>query len=128
MGCGRVGSTLADILEDRGNSVAVIDRDPEAFRKLRASFKGSRVTGVGFDRDVLIQAGIQEADAFAAVSSGDNLNIISAPGVRGSARGHPPRAARPEPPQAAPRGRGAALAGPDRQDRAGRGGVLRAVA
>jgi trk/ktr system potassium uptake protein len=78
MGCGRVGSTLAHILEDRGNSVAIIDRDPEAFRKLRASFKGSRVTGVGFDRDVLIQAGIQEADAFAAVSSGDNSNIISA--------------------------------------------------
>jgi trk system potassium uptake protein TrkA len=84
MGCGRVGSTLAHILEDRGNSVAVIDRDPEAFRKLRVSFKGSRVTGVGFDRDVLIQAGIQEADAFAAVSSGDNSNIISARVVRES--------------------------------------------
>lgn len=82
MGCGRVGSTLAHILEDRGNSVAVIDRDPEAFRKLRASFKGSRVTGVGFDRDVLIQAGITDADAFAAVSSGDNSNIISARVVR----------------------------------------------
>jgi trk system potassium uptake protein TrkA len=78
MGCGRVGSTLAHILEDRGNSVAVIDQDPEAFRKLRASFKGSRVTGVGFDRDVLVQAGIDKADAFAAVSSGDNSNIISA--------------------------------------------------
>jgi len=78
MGCGRVGSTLAHILEDRGNSVAVIDMSPEAFRKLRSSFKGSRVTGIGFDRDVLIQAGIEEADAFAAVSSGDNSNIISA--------------------------------------------------
>ena len=78
MGCGRVGSTLAHILEDRGNSVAVIDQNPEAFRKLRSSFKGSRVTGMGFDRDVLIQAGIEEADAFAAVSSGDNSNIISA--------------------------------------------------
>ena len=84
MGCGRVGSTLAHILEDRGNSVAVIDQDPEAFRKLRASFKGSRVTGMGFDRDVLIQAGITEADAFAAVSSGDNSNIISARVVRES--------------------------------------------
>ena len=78
MGCGRVGSTLAHILEDRGNSVAVIDQNPEAFRKLHSSFKGSRVTGMGFDRDVLIQAGIEEADAFAAVSSGDNSNIISA--------------------------------------------------
>ncbi len=78
MGCGRVGSTLAHILEDRGNSVAIIDQDPEAFRKLRASFKGSRVTGVGFDRDVLMQAGIDKSDAFAAVSSGDNSNIIAA--------------------------------------------------
>jgi trk system potassium uptake protein len=78
MGCGRVGSTLAHILEDRGNTVSVIDRDPEAFRRLRSSFKGDRVTGVGFDRAVLIQAGIERADAFIAVSSGDNSNIISA--------------------------------------------------
>ncbi len=78
MGCGRVGSTLAHILEDRDNSVAVIDRDPEAFRRLGSAFKGDRVTGVGFDRAVLIQAGIERADAFAAVSSGDNSNIIAA--------------------------------------------------
>jgi trk system potassium uptake protein len=82
MGCGRVGSTLAHILEDRGNSIAVIDRDPEAFRRLGSSFKGDRVTGVGFDRAVLIQAGIERADAFAAVSSGDNSNIIAARVVR----------------------------------------------
>src|SRR5262252_5247652 len=78
MGCGRVGSTLAHILEDRGNTVAVIDRDPEAFRRLRPSFKGDRVTGMGFDRDVLTRAGIERAYGFAAVSSGDNSNIISA--------------------------------------------------
>jgi trk system potassium uptake protein len=78
MGCGRVGSTLAHILEDRGNTVAVIDRDPEAFRRLRPAFKGERVTGVGFDRDVLARAGIDRADSFAAVSSGDNSNIIAA--------------------------------------------------
>jgi trk system potassium uptake protein TrkA len=78
MGCGRVGSTLAHILEDRGNTVAVIDRDPEAFRRLRSSFKGDKITGIGFDRAVLIQAGIENADAFVAVSSGDNSNIISA--------------------------------------------------
>ena len=78
MGCGRVGSTLAHILEDRDNSIAIIDRNPEAFRRLRSSFKGERVTGIGFDRAVLIQAGIERADAFAAVSSGDNSNIISA--------------------------------------------------
>src|SRR6266516_4709358 len=78
MGCGRVGSTLAHILEDRGNMVAVIDRDPEAFRRLRSSFKGDKITGIGFDRAVLTQAGIERADAFVAVSSGDNSNIISA--------------------------------------------------
>ena len=78
MGCGRVGSTLAHILEDRGNTVAVIDRDPEAFRRLRPTFKGDRVTGVGFDRDVLARSGIERADGFAAVSSGDNSNIIAA--------------------------------------------------
>jgi trk system potassium uptake protein len=78
MGCGRVGSTLAHILEDRGNTVAVIDRDPEAYRRLRPAFKGDRVTGIGFDRDVLARAGIERADSFAAVSSGDNSNIIAA--------------------------------------------------
>jgi trk system potassium uptake protein TrkA len=78
LGCGRVGSTLAHILEDQGHSVSVIDQDVEAFRKLRSGFRGSKITGIGFDRDVLIQAGIEKADAFAAVSSGDNSNVISA--------------------------------------------------
>jgi len=84
MGCGRVGSTLAHILEDRGHSVAVIDQDPEAFRKLRSSFKGRKITGIGFDQRVLEDAGIREAAAFAAVSSGDNSNIIAARVVRES--------------------------------------------
>jgi trk system potassium uptake protein len=78
MGCGRVGSTLAHILEDQGHTVAIIDQDAEAFRKLRSGFKGRRITGIGFDRDVLMEAGIEEAAAFAAVSNGDNSNIISA--------------------------------------------------
>ncbi|WP_283137956.1 potassium channel family protein [Rhizohabitans arisaemae] len=78
MGCGRVGSTLAHILEDNGHSVAIIDRDPSAFRRLRAGFRGRRVTGIGFDRDVLVDAGVENASAFVAVSSGDNSNIISA--------------------------------------------------
>ncbi|GAA3025904.1 TrkA family potassium uptake protein [Streptosporangium longisporum] len=78
MGCGRVGSTLAHILEDSGHSVAIIDRDPQAFRRLRAGFRGRRVTGIGFDRDVLEEAGIEAAGAYVAVSSGDNSNIISA--------------------------------------------------
>jgi trk system potassium uptake protein len=78
MGCGRVGSTLAHILEDKGLSVAIIDQNPEAFRRLRGGFRGRRVTGYGFDRDVLAEAGIEKASAFVAVSSGDNSNIISA--------------------------------------------------
>ena len=78
MGCGRLGSTLAHNLDARGHSVAVIDQNADAFRRLGAEFGGTTVTGVGFDRDVLRSAGIERADAFAAVSSGDNSNIISA--------------------------------------------------
>ena len=78
MGCGRVGSKLAHSLEDRGHSVAIIDQDPEAFRRLRGGFKGKKITGVGFDQDVLQAAGIEDAGAFAAVSSGDNSNVIAA--------------------------------------------------
>jgi len=78
MGCGRVGSAVARSLEARGHSVAVIDRDAGAFRRLGADFQGRTVTGVGFDRDTLIEAGVEQAEAFAAVSSGDNSNILSA--------------------------------------------------
>jgi trk system potassium uptake protein TrkA len=78
MGCGRVGSTVAHSLESRGHTVAVIDQNPDAFRRLGSDFAGLTVTGMGFDREVLIEAGIERADAFAAVSSGDNSNIISA--------------------------------------------------
>jgi len=78
MGCGRVGSALARTLEKQGHSVAVVDQDPTAFRRLGSGFVGKRVTGVGFDQDTLREAGIEDADAFAAVSSGDNSNIIAA--------------------------------------------------
>jgi trk system potassium uptake protein len=78
MGCGRVGSTLAHILEDHGHTVSIIDQNGEAFRRLGANFQGRRVTGTGFDRDTLREAGIEEAEAFAAVSSGDNSNILAA--------------------------------------------------
>jgi trk system potassium uptake protein TrkA len=78
MGCGRVGSALARALERQSHSVAVVDQDPTAFRRLGAGFNGRRVTGVGFDQDTLREAGIERADAFAAVSSGDNSNIIAA--------------------------------------------------
>ena len=78
MGCGRVGSTLARSLEDRNHTVSVIDSNPDAFRRLGPSFNGTKVTGYGFDQAVLTEAGIERADAFAAVSSGDNSNIIAA--------------------------------------------------
>jgi trk system potassium uptake protein len=78
MGCGRVGSSLAHQLVKRQQSVAVIDQDPVAFRRLGEDFGGKTITGVGFDRETLIAAGVEQADAFAAVSSGDNSNIIAA--------------------------------------------------
>ncbi len=78
MGCGRVGSSLAIALERAGHSVAIIDQSREAFRRLGPDFKGRAVTGVGFDRDTLLVAGIDTADAVAAVSNGDNSNILAA--------------------------------------------------
>jgi trk system potassium uptake protein TrkA len=78
MGCGRVGSAIARRLEQIGHSVAVIDQDPEAFRRLGPEFGGRQVTGLGFDRQTLLDAGVDSAGAFAAVSSGDNSNIIAA--------------------------------------------------
>jgi trk system potassium uptake protein len=78
MGCGRVGSSLAMQLVRRNQSVAVVDQDPLAFRRLGDDFPGKIIKGVGFDRETLIEAGVEQADAFAAVSSGDNSNIIAA--------------------------------------------------
>lgn len=82
MGCGRVGVTLAESLESNGHSVAVIDYNPDSFRRLPPSFEGQRVTGMGFDRDALRQAGIEDAYGFTAVSNGDNSNILAARVVR----------------------------------------------
>jgi trk system potassium uptake protein TrkA len=78
MGCGRVGSSLAGGLERQGHDVVVVDRDPKAFRRLSSDFRGEQVCGIGFHRDVLKRAGADGASAFAAVSSGDNSNIIAA--------------------------------------------------
>lgn len=82
MGCGRVGAMLATGLVKRGHSVSVIDVDTESFRRLGTDFKGATIKGVGFDRQVLEEAGIRKADGFAAVSSGDNSNILAARVVR----------------------------------------------
>lgn len=78
MGCGRVGSRLARTLDDIGHSVAVIDQSADSFGRLGSSFQGLTVQGIGFDRDTLLKAGIERAQAFAAVSSGDNSNIVAA--------------------------------------------------
>lgn len=78
MGCGRVGASLSRALERAGHDVAVVDQHPDAFRRLGPEFAGRQVAGVGFDRDTLIEAGIERAYAFAAVSSGDNSNILAA--------------------------------------------------
>lgn len=77
VGCGRVGSGLAISLTSAGHSVAIIDRNPRAFRRLPDSWPGQRVHGSGFDRDHLDLAGADRADALAAVTSGDNSNILT---------------------------------------------------
>jgi trk system potassium uptake protein TrkA len=77
VGCGRVGSELAMQLSDEGHSVVIIDRNRDAFRRL-TRFNGQTLTGSGFDRDVLFQADARRADALAAVTSGDNSNILCA--------------------------------------------------
>ena len=78
MGCGRVGSGLAIELEAAGHTVAIIDQNRESFRRLGPDFHGQTVAGVGFDSDTLLEAGIEKAGAFAAVSNGDNSNILAA--------------------------------------------------
>ena len=78
MGCGRVGSLLAHRLDEAGHSVAVVDQDPGAFRRLGDDFGGETIKGVGFDRETLERAGIHKAHGFAAVRRGDNTNILAA--------------------------------------------------
>ena len=78
MGCGRVGASIAGQLDRAGHSVSVIDQSSDSFRRLPEGFSGRKVKGIGFDRDALAQAGIAEAYACAAVSNGDNSNIVSA--------------------------------------------------
>lgn len=78
VGCGRVGSGLAATLESEGHSVAVIDKRQQAFARLPTGFQGRRIVGIGFDRDRLMEAGIEQAGAVAAVTNGDNSNIVVA--------------------------------------------------
>jgi trk system potassium uptake protein TrkA len=78
VGCGRVGTHLARVMSAEGHDVVVVDRNPDSFKRLGREFGGRTVTGVGFDRDVLREAGVERADAFAAVTNGDNSNYIAA--------------------------------------------------
>jgi trk system potassium uptake protein TrkA len=78
IGCGRVGTELAGSLNLAGHTVAVVDKNARAFRRLPSTFNGKQVVGFGFDRDHLAEAGIEEAGAFASVTNGDNSNILCA--------------------------------------------------
>lgn len=77
-GCGRVGALLATKFSSEGHDIAIIDRDQTAFSRLGKGFKGQTVRGVVFDKDVLHETGIERADAFISVTSGDNSNVVSA--------------------------------------------------
>ncbi|GFO65116.1 TrkA family potassium uptake protein [Geomonas paludis] len=78
IGCGRLGAALAEELSGRGIEVALVDRDPAAFQRLSPGFTGSRVAGPGLDREVLVRAGIESADALAALTASDEVNAVSA--------------------------------------------------
>jgi trk system potassium uptake protein TrkA len=78
MGCGRIGSQVSKLLDEQGHDVTVIDHDQNAEGRLPKTFKGRLVKGIGFDRSVLADAGIEQADAFVAASQSDNANIVAA--------------------------------------------------
>jgi trk system potassium uptake protein TrkA len=78
MGCGRVGADLAAMLDREGHEVTVLDRSPDAFRRLPPEFGGHRVVGNGIDQEVLARIGVAEMDAFVAVTQGDNRNVMAA--------------------------------------------------
>jgi trk system potassium uptake protein TrkA len=77
LGCGRVGARLATMMDREENSISIIDYSSEAFRRLEPNFSGSTMVGNGVDEEILIRAGIKEADAFVAVTNGDNRNIMA---------------------------------------------------
>ncbi len=77
MGCGRVGAQLAIWLDDEGHQVTVFDNDTYSFRRLPSTFKGTALVGNGLDQEVLKKAGIEQADAFVAVTQGDNRNVMA---------------------------------------------------
>lgn len=78
VGSGRVGAQLASSLSLEGHDVSIVDKDPKSFHRLAKTFRGQAIKGIGFDREILLKAGIDRADAFASVTNGDNTNIVSA--------------------------------------------------
>jgi trk system potassium uptake protein TrkA len=78
MGCGRVGAELAAMLDEEGHNVTILDREPDSFRRLPPGFGGQRQVGNGIDQEVLARIGVSEADAFVAVTQGDNRNVMAA--------------------------------------------------
>lgn len=78
IGCGRVGAGLAHTLNLRGHTLVIIDKDASAFARLGASFQGHMLSGIGFDRDILLQAGIEHADGLAAITNSDEANVVIA--------------------------------------------------
>lgn len=78
MGCGRVGAELASMLDQEGHQVTVLDLNSAAFRRLPEAFRGRTVVGNGIDMDVLRRNGLETADAFVAVTQGDNRNVMAA--------------------------------------------------
>ena len=78
MGCGRIGSQVSKLLDEQGHDVTVIDHDQNAEGRLPKTFSGKLVKGLGFDRNVLLDAGIEQADAFVAASQSDNANLVAA--------------------------------------------------
>jgi len=77
MGCGRVGAQLAGLLDTDGHSVTILDTDTYSFRRLPSTFSGTALIGNGLNEEVLKKAGIEEADAFVAVTQGDNRNVMA---------------------------------------------------
>ena len=77
MGCGRVGARLAGLLDTDGHSVTILDNDAYSFRRLPPKFSGTTLLGNGLDEEALKRAGIEEADAFVAVTQGDNRNVMA---------------------------------------------------
>lgn len=82
IGCGRVGAGLAQNLNQRGHAVTVVDSDPDAFRRLGPTFRVEHIVGIGFDREVLLGAGIERADGLAAVTASDETNVVTAQAAR----------------------------------------------